>query len=357
MSVEKPRLVRHRVTRTLNSFYECVSIAMYGNTKRSKYVRKTVWDAISLIFFGCNVESLTGSINTSPDRYFQSIPRGSHDVWEHPSAMAWVDALVGGVKIDDYKQVFTEDANQLTLARYVIQQSMESQSPNVKVIGKILCNCFNVGLVVFDIKDPERQSLVYDPDKGTISPRAWTKEFMIYIHLLKDGSYWDLLMEKKGDTMVVPKHVLHQLSEENLFNVSHKNGITTKGSVFQIRVFDGQTRKNSKVGDMTAPIPPNKVHSFEVIATDVKDHWVFTLYRESRRPGEQFSEKDIWIFARRGDIVYWISVWKRDLTRPSFLLNTEETVVYVVGADDKMTAAACVRKEFRIEVRPELPSE
>jgi hypothetical protein len=268
--------------------------------------------------------------------------------------------LVGNVSNKDvvrYQHIFSDVKNQETLARYVIRSSMQNALPDVRIVGQVLCNCFNVGLVAFSIETPKSRPLTFNP-RGDALLTDLAKGGMIYIHMIKDGNYWDLLMESTGDEKCVPKHVIHTLIEEELeddLDLESLRLTKPRNSVYQIKVFDGKKRKTSHVGHMISPVSPRRVHHLDVDATNVKDWWIFLLYKERVSPVQQYSDKDIWIFAKRGRDAYWISVWKKDLTQPTFLLNVDETAVYAVEANDKETAATCVRKEFSIDVHLTLP--
>lgn len=356
--MNNPKLIRHQIRRSSDSFYECVSVAIYGNTRRAKYVRSALWDAFSIGCFGCDVSSLSEHIANSESEI--CIPQGPLHAWKFSGAMAWVRVfIVGDVSTTNaeisYQNIFSNIKNQEALARYIIRSSMPMVHPDVKTVGQILCDCFNVGLVAFTTKDTSSKPTTFHPKEP-----ALPNDCLIYIHMIKDGNYWDLLMEQTGDQKCVPKHVIHTLVEDELEDeLDIRSLILSKpnDSVYQIKVFDGRKRKTSHVGHMISPTPPNKVHYLDVDATNVKDWWLFLLYKENSCPTQQFSDKNIWIFARRGNHAYWISVWKKDLTAPTFLLNVDETAVYVVQADDKETAAAYVRKELSIETHLTLPKE
>lgn len=355
-----PKLIRHQIRRTADSFYECVSVAIYGNTQRSKYIKAALWDAFCRGCFGFDVSSLAEFITASTDDI--CIPQGPLHAWKFVGAMAWMKQFIVGdlsnnVEIS-YQNIFSNIKNQEALAKYIIRSSVHSTSPDVNVIGQTLCDCFNVCLVAFTTESPSSMPVAFYPKNHHTDKPLISKELLIYIHVIKDGNYWDLLMERTGDVKCVPKHVIHTLVEENLEDDLRSLILSRpSNSVYQIKVFDGKKRKTSHVGHMTAPTHPNRVHHLNVDATNVKDWWLFILYKENSSPTQQFSNKNIWIFARRGDDAYWISVWKKDLTAPTFLLNVDETAVYVVEADDKETAAALVRKEFAIDVHLTLPKQ
>lgn len=361
--MDNHKLIRHQVRRTSDSFYECVSVAIYGNTRRAKYIKSALWDAFSLGCFGFDVSSLAEFITASPENEIL-LPQGPLHAWKFSGAMAWMRCSFTGNISDhveiSYQNIFSNIKIQTALARYIIRSSMHDTYTEVKLVGQTLCDCFNVGLVAFDAQKPSGRPVTFYPKERCTDKPFIPKEHLIYIHMIKDGNYWDLLMEETGDIKCVPKHVIHTLVEENLEEeLDLRSLILTRpaNSVYQINVFDGKKRRTSHVGHMTAPTPPNQVHYLDVDATNVKDWWIFVLYKERTYPTQQFSDKNIWIFARRGDDAYWISVWKEDLTAPTFLLNVNETAVYVVKADDKETAAALVRKEFSIDVHLTLPKQ
>ena len=359
---QNSRLIRHQIRRTSDSFYECVSVAIYGSTQRSKYIRTALWDSFSEHCFGCDVSTLTEHVTASKSGS-DCVPQGPLHAWKFVGAMAWMKVTFVGDLSEhsniDYQHIFSDVKNQETLALYIIRSSMQHTLPDMRIVGQTLCDCFNVGMVGFSTENPSGRPLTFQPEnRAETSPLP--EEHMIYIHMIKDGNYWDLLMEETGDMKYVPKRVIHTLIEDNLEeDLDLRKLILTQphNSVYQVKVFDGRKRMTSHVGHMVGPSPPNKVHHLNVDATNVKDWWMFLLYKEMSSPTQQFSDKDIWIFARRGDAAYWISVWKKDLTAPTFLLNVNETVVYVVEADDKEMAAACVRKEFKIDAHLRLPKE
>lgn len=368
--MEVPELIRHQIRRTTDSFYECISVAIYGNTQRAKYIRTALWDAFSVGSFGCNVSSLAEHIAKSVDEEGY-LPQGPLHAWKFVGAMAWMKtSIVGEISKHaeiSFQNIFSNPRNQKALAQYIIRSSMNTGFySDVRIVGQTLCDCFNVGLVAFSTKDLGGKPATFYPHSKLADESTVPDESLIYIHMIKDGAYWDLLMEKTKNTRCVPKHVIHTLVEKNLVdqNLEYEMGLEElrelrlgmpANSVYQIKVFDGRKRKTSHVGHMTGPTPPNRVHYLDVDAKNVKAWWLFILYKEPNSPTEQFSDSNIWIFARKGDAAYWISVWKKDLTRPTFLLNVDETAVYVVKADDKETAAAFVRKECAIDVYLTLP--
>lgn len=364
MSRAPSRLTRHQIRRTQDSFYECISVAIYGTTKRSKYIRKALWDTFSEYCFGCNVKELAEYVTASSD--LSCVPQGPLHAWQFVGSLAWMKVIIVGSVSDEsvveYQHIFSNVRNQEALARYVIRSSMQNALPDVRIVGQVLCDCFNVGLVSFSAENPKGRPRTFNPH-GEALLTDLGKGGMIYIHMIKDGNYWDLLMESTGDKRCVPKHVIHTLIEDEFEDELEGNLglkslmlIKPRDSVYQIKVFDGKKRKTSHVGHMISPISPRRVHHLDVDATNVKDWWLFLLYKERVSPVQQYSDKDIWIFAKRGRDAYWISVWKKDLTQPTFLLNVDETAVYAIEADDKETAAACVRNEFSIDVHLTLPS-
>ncbi len=337
------KLVRHKIRKTQNSFYECISVAIYGDTQRSKYIRTALWDSFSMSCFGCNVSALTDHVTSAS--FPSCVPQGPLHAWEFPGAYAWMQIAMPECK-DKRQETFSMVNVQEALARFIISSSIQRIVPDTRIVGQTVCNCFNVGLVAFSSNG---RSVTFEPSGNEGS---MTKDWMIYIHMIRDADdYWDLLMERTNTVPCVPKHVIHTLTEESL--ADDLKGLVLdrhRATCYQIKVFDGKKRRTFHVGDMEAPVAPNRVHHLSVDATNAKDWWVFVLYKERRSPTEQLSDKDIWIFAKRRNVVHWISIWKRDLTAPTFFLNVDETAVYVVEADDKETAAACVRKEFQVDV-------
>lgn len=356
---DSPKLARQGLRRTLNSFYECVSVGLYNKVASCGYVRSQVWDCLSKSFFGCDVAGLTRAITESSP---VTIPQGPMMAWRSRYARAWVDLgdpeNKRGRSDESYRRLFLDTQSQFNLARYIISHATEPQSPDIDLVGPVVCDCFNVGLVVLEVgslrKPPTK---VFSPSKEKTASAEWAKATRMYVHMLKDGSYWDHLIEDNGGTFCVPKHVIHKLTEEDLFEGTNEASSPESfrmnaGSVYQVRVYDASLRKNMKVGDMIPPQHPNRVHYLEVDCTNVKNNWVFTLWRpQMSRPGVQLAVKSVWIFARLGDEARCISVWKRDITGPRFLMDKRETAIYTVEADSHEEAAACVRAEFMIQVK------
>jgi hypothetical protein len=305
------------------------------------------------------VSGLTKSITESNPVV---IPQGPTDAWKGRYARCWVDLCDPDNSRrrpeDQYQTLFVKSSSQFILARYIISHATEDQSPDVDFVGPVVCDCFNVALLVVEVSSLERPpAKVFSPSKHKFASRDWAKDTRMCIHLLKDMMYWDHLSEDKGGTITVPKHVIHKLTEEDLFdedqaNRSPESFRMEKGCVYQVRVYDANLRRNLKVGDMVAPKSPQRVHYLEVDCSNVKDHWIFNLWKPSMsKPGVQLARKPVWIFARIDNIARCISVWKKDITGPRFLMDKKETVIYTVEAECEEEAAACVSNQFKINVK------
>jgi len=257
---------------------------------------------------------------------------------------------------ESYQHLFLDSQNQLNLAQYIISHSTEAQSPDIDLVGPVVCDCFNVGLVIMEVNSESKPSKVFSPSKE--KAKEWAKDTMMYIHLLKDGDYWDHLYEDKGGTMSIPKHIIHTMLELEQAQGQENSSESFRmalGSVYQVRVYDATLRRNVKVGDMIAPEAesPHRVHYLEIDCSNVENHWVFTLWRpQMAKPGVPLASRPVWIYAKFGDEARCISVWKQDITNPRFLLDRRETMIYVVEADNQEEASECIRIQFLIRVAP-----
>ena len=119
-----------------------------------------------------------------------------------------------------------------------------------------------------------------------------------------------------------------------------------------MRVFDGKKWRSGEIGEFEPPDKGNRVHRLEIDAKGVKPFWEFTLWKDGLTPVKVFAKNDVFIFARRGKgkRVVWIGWWKLDCTRPSFVLDQNDTTLYVVEADTQEEAGNLVSTEFHMQV-------
>lgn len=355
---ESVNFSRQGVRRTVNSFYECISLGLYGKTSSSGTIRKNIWDKISLKLFGCNVSELAISITSSETKM---IPTGPYEAWSTQYGKAWVDlgdpGNAKGRCDEDYKRIFMKESNQINLAMYVISHATEIQIPDVDVIGSAICDCYNINLIIMETESVDRSPVkFYSPFKGKFGPDDWPKASRMCIHLILEKRYWDQLIEDRGGTFCVPKHVIHQISQEDLFdqakNVSSPESFRMeRGCVFQLRVFDASLRKNIKVGDFKSPNASCRVHILEIDCKNVKNSWIFTLWRpEMSRPGVKLSNDFLWIFSNTDNVAKYISSWKDELIEPRFLMQKGDSAIYAVESETFLEAVNYIKCELKMEV-------
>ena len=222
-SIKPKRLMRQGIQKTTNSFYESISLAIYDETSQYEYVRKVCWDNLCRLFFGEPIFSLVDKLEKSLGCLETPLPR---NLWFHESSIAWVSHILGvdkkRISEREISIVFEDKIHLNTLAKYVIQQSIDGSSPNYTIICPIISSSFNVNIVVFE---KYMKSHIFhcknDKERGE-DVGGWKKIGRTCIHLLKEGEYWDLLLENFGDCVKMPMRIIHELTENNFESTQNK---------------------------------------------------------------------------------------------------------------------------------------
>jgi hypothetical protein len=285
-----------------DSFYICVSLAVFRRQGEHVKVREMLWDYFCRLLFGCQVKGLQQMQDASVEIQMQE--------------EAFQDVVIA--------EASNRGAGRKELVFYVLQNAKPKCVPDIRVVSILASRVFNVNMVVFI----ETERVVFRSLKKTDK----------CIHIVDQGNgIFHMLIPDDPHAPVVTNFLI-DMDAETL----GKKFAPIQQRTYELRVYDCKKRLNQHITYLREPKPPHVIHySDRLDMRFSEDHWEYTLKRAK-------TQTKIYIFTRQGDSAILVCYWEPDYVDPVFYLEKNDECIYVVPANTEEMAREALTRERHI---------